>query len=241
VKKSLFTFGLLASSLVMLSAMPLFNNNTAFAQGYDIYRDNGYYSQYPTDDNKYECRTGALEGFFVSSVEFCKQVKFDDKRDKRDNNRTATQGPQGIQGPPGPAGATGATGPPGPAGPTGAIGPQGIQGNPGLLGPQGPAGITQINSTDVYPVTNSSANEPGSSLVFVRSLCDSGDFVINGGYSILSANLAENDTITTFLDAPIVIPTLGLGWQTFVGFDDDESSVTLGVAALCFDNPPLRQ
>ena len=29
--------------------------------------------------NKYECRTGPFEGFFVSSVEFCKHVKFDDK------------------------------------------------------------------------------------------------------------------------------------------------------------------
>jgi hypothetical protein len=70
-KKSLFTFGLLASSQVMLSVMPLLNNpNTvAMAQGYDIYRDNGYYSQYSTYDKKYECRTGPFEGFFVGSVE----------------------------------------------------------------------------------------------------------------------------------------------------------------------------
>ena len=38
--KSIFAFGLLASSLVMLSAMPFFNNNsllnTAMAQGNDI-------------------------------------------------------------------------------------------------------------------------------------------------------------------------------------------------------------
>jgi hypothetical protein len=44
------------------------------AQGYNIYRDNGYYSQYPTDDKKYECKTGPIEGFFVSSVEFCKSL-----------------------------------------------------------------------------------------------------------------------------------------------------------------------
>ena len=56
------------SSLVMLSAMPLFNSNAAFAQGYDTYGDSSY-SQYPTDDKKYECRTGPFEGFFVSSVE----------------------------------------------------------------------------------------------------------------------------------------------------------------------------
>ena len=42
------------------------------------------YSKYPTEINKYECRTGPFEGFFVSSVEFCKHVKFDDKdRSKR--------------------------------------------------------------------------------------------------------------------------------------------------------------
>ena len=80
-KSTILTFVLLASSLVMLSAMPLLNNNNnaAMAQGYDdnYYGDN-YYSQYPTDDKKYECRTGPFEGFFVSSVEFCdaKHKKF---------------------------------------------------------------------------------------------------------------------------------------------------------------------
>ena len=46
------------------------------AQEYDKYGDSSY-SQYPTDDKKYECQTGPFEGFFVSSVEFCKHVKFD--------------------------------------------------------------------------------------------------------------------------------------------------------------------
>jgi hypothetical protein len=111
----------MASSLVMLSVMPLLNNNNiaAMAQEYDKYRDS-YYSQYPTDDKKYECRTGPFEGFFVSSVEFCKHIKFDDKDDRKDINRTGTQGP------------------PGPAGPQG---PQGIQGPPGANGTQGPPGI----------------------------------------------------------------------------------------------------
>jgi hypothetical protein len=54
MKKSAFTFGLLASSLVMLSAMPLFSNNAAMAQAYDNYGDSSY-SKYPTDDKKYEC------------------------------------------------------------------------------------------------------------------------------------------------------------------------------------------
>ena len=122
MKQSVFTFGLLMSSLVMLAIMPILNNNTvAMAQEYDKYRDS-YYSQYPTDDKKYECRTGPFEGFFVGSVEFCKHVKFNDKDDRKNirDNRTGTQGP------------------PGPAGPQG---PQGIQGPPGANGTQGPPGI----------------------------------------------------------------------------------------------------
>jgi hypothetical protein len=107
----------------MLSVMPLLNNNniTAMAQEYDKYRDS-YYSQYPTDDKKYECRTGPFEGFFVSSVEFCKHIKFDDKDDRKDirDNKTGTQGPPG---------------------PAGAQGPQGPQGPPGANGTQGPPGI----------------------------------------------------------------------------------------------------
>jgi hypothetical protein len=59
--------------------------NTAMAQGYDnnYYGDSSGYSN-PTDDKKYECRTGPFEGFFVSSVEVCQHVKFDDnKRSQR--------------------------------------------------------------------------------------------------------------------------------------------------------------
>jgi hypothetical protein len=45
VKKSLFIFVLLASSLMMLAVMPFLNNNGAMAQGY--YDDS--YSIYPTE------------------------------------------------------------------------------------------------------------------------------------------------------------------------------------------------
>ena len=34
--------------------------------------DYNNYNKYPTKENNYECRTGPFEGFFVSSVEFCK-------------------------------------------------------------------------------------------------------------------------------------------------------------------------
>ena len=138
MKKSLFTFGLLASSLVMLGVTPFSTTNAAMAQGYDNYGDSSY-SQYPTDDKKYECRTGPFEGFFVSSVEFCKHVKFDDNKDDRKDhkvrdNRTGTQGPPGPQGPAGPQGPQGPKSDTGATGATGATGPQGIQGIQGLPG-----------------------------------------------------------------------------------------------------------
>ncbi|MGI0050872.1 MAG: hypothetical protein ACRD8K_03955 [Nitrososphaeraceae archaeon] len=72
-------------------------------QGYDDYYGDSY-SKYPTDEKKYECTTGPFEGFFVSSVEFCKHVIFDKDDNKRDSNRTGTQGPPGPQGIPDPAG-----------------------------------------------------------------------------------------------------------------------------------------
>ena len=106
-KSQLFTFGFLLSSLVMLVLVPFLNQqqnsfSNVMGQEYDKYGDS-YYSHYPTDDKKYECRTGPFEGFFVSSVEFCKHVKFnDDRKDhSRDNNRTGTQGPPGPVGPAG--------------------------------------------------------------------------------------------------------------------------------------------
>jgi hypothetical protein len=130
--KSVITFGVLLSSLVMLSAIPLLNNNNtvAEAQEYDKYGDS-HYSQYPTGDNKYQCRTGPFEGFFVSSVEFCKHVKLDDRKDndRNDNNITGTQGPPGPAGPQGPQGPPGNNGSTGPAGPAG-TGPIGIEACP---------------------------------------------------------------------------------------------------------------
>jgi YVTN family beta-propeller protein len=96
------------------------------------------YSKYPTEENKYECQKGPFEGFFVSSVEFCK-FKFDDNRNdhSRDNNQTGTQGSPGPQGP---QGETGPQGPPGETGQTGATGSQGPKGDPGATGSQGPKG-----------------------------------------------------------------------------------------------------
>jgi hypothetical protein len=236
-KSTVLTFGLLASSLVMLSAMPLFNNNAAFAQGYETYGDSSY-SQYPTDDKKYECRTGPFEGFFVSSVEFCK-FKFD-KDDRKDNNRTGTQGPAGPQGPPGlngtqgpqgPPGATGATGPQGIQGIQGPIGPNGIQGD---IGPQGPAGNLVINSSNLYRVLGNNA----TSGFFSQAFCDIGDVVFEGGFSTLTG-LAQGATISPIVDGPSIIGApIDRNYDVILRSTDP--TLIYRAVAFCFDNPPLR-
>ena len=87
----------LLMSLILGSGLAAFTSNSASAQNYgyqddysyNSYSDSSYgdsYSKYPTDDKRYECRTGPFEGFFVSSVEFCKHVKFD-KDDRKDHDR----------------------------------------------------------------------------------------------------------------------------------------------------------
>ncbi len=81
-------------SLFMILTAPFANSyilsHPAMAQGYDnnnyynnYYGDNDMYSKYPAEVNKYECRTGPFEGFFVSSVEFCLADSFDDHNKDR--------------------------------------------------------------------------------------------------------------------------------------------------------------
>ena len=217
-KSQLFTFGFLLSSLVMLVLVPFLNNNSflsnpAMAQEYDKYRDSSY-SQYPTDENKYQCRTGPFEGFFVSSVEFCKHVKFDDKDDRKDNNRTGTQGPPGPQGPAGPQG------------------PPGLNGTNGVNGTQGPPGITFINNTNLYEVQGITVNATGNFAVMSQAVCDDGDIVVEGGYR--SLNNADSNVIVDGpstangdFDNAYIVSMLGGGKQFFA-------------FAFCYDNPPLR-
>jgi hypothetical protein len=217
--KSILTFGLLASSLVMLLIMPFLNNNsfsnTAMAQEYDKYGDSSY-SQYPTEDKKYECRTGPFEGFFVSSVEFCKHVKFND--DRKDN-RTGTQGP------------------PGPAGPQGI---QGLPGSRGATGATGPAGITTLNSTNVYLVQNSTTSVPPATSTLTIAVCDPGDFVLNGGFNFFGSQRNNDEIISIFADQPFVDNILGEGWGAIATINGNTSSISLNVFADCFDNPPAH-
>ncbi len=226
MKKSVLTFGLLMSSLVMLAAIPLLNNNTVvLAQGY--YEDSSY-SQYPTDENKYQCRTGPFEGFFVSSVEFCKHGKFDnkDRKDIRDN-RTGTQGPPGPQGPIGPAG------------------PQGIQGEPGPAGATGAPGITFLNATNLYRVVeNISVAHEGDFSIESFAECDSGDSPVNG-LSIYSQSSVPGRNGTLSFTGTIANTTTGFnvtalptGYLT-TAFDVTPLDYVQSVVT-CFDNPPLR-
>ena len=220
------TFVLLASSLVMLAVMPLLNqnnsfSNTAMAQGYN---GDSYYSQYPTDDKKYECRTGPFEGFFVSSVEFCKHIKFDDRKDNKDRDiKTGTQGPQGPQGPPGATGATGATG------------PQGLPGSPGL---QGPPGITNVNASNYYSVIGNASPIDQSNTANSTVSCLPGDVAISGEYNITStsATLPPGSYDLRYFGS--LGPDPPTNWSTQLFGSGGFISVTTTVN--CFDNPPLR-
>jgi hypothetical protein len=266
--KSALTFGLLASSLVMLAILPFLNQNKSFsnvmAQEYDKYGDSSY-SQYPTDDKKYECRTGPLEGFFVSSVEFCK-FKFD--KDDRKDNRTGTQGPQGPAGPQGPPGATGATGAIGPQGiqgiqgPIGPNGTQGIQGIQGPIGPNGTQGIQGIqgprgfNGTDGVNGTQGLPGTPGlnridpTDLYLVEGTVNS--TVVGGELSSTSSRAMCNLGDTIFIGSYVTfnsgiidsvsdfpaLPTFNFnGWEASINENDPTASATVRAFATCFNNP----
>ena len=229
--KSILTFGLLTSSLVMLGVMPFFNTNGAMAQEYDKYGDS-YYSQIPTDDKKYECRTGPFEGFFVSSVEFCKNVKFDDKRTDIRDNRTGTQGPAGPAGPAGPQGIQGIQGP---IGPNGTQGEQGIQ---GIQGIQGQSGITVLNASNVYRNSSSIITIPANTnAINVHAECDTGDTAINGFYRY-TGTITPTTMINTAGAGPLFGGNVPTEWFAFVIFPSEGARFSATV--FCFDNPPLR-
>jgi hypothetical protein len=230
--KAVITISLfLMGSLIMLVPFANINlfSNTAMAQGYDnYYGDNNSYSKYPTEDKKYECQTGPFEGFFVSSVEFCKHISFDDRKDhSRNNNQTGTQGP------PGPTGATGATGPQGIQGIQGPIGPNGTQGPPG---PGGPSGITGLNSSNAYEVfSDVIAIAPNSGEGRLLT-CDPGDTVISGGY-----NLDSTSPFSSVINVLDNHPSGLDGWFVNVVYSNATgASAQLTIIANCFDNPPAH-
>ena len=185
-----------------------------------------------TDDKKYECRSGPFEGFFVSSVEFCKHIKFDDN--KKDT-KIGPQGPSGPAGPPGPNGATGATGP---------EGPKGIQGIPGITGATGaigPAGITTLNSTNLYSTNLTFAIVPNGQINGYVATCDDGDAVINGVYQVLTAEPVDSKINVIFEGAARssfssdIVDAYGI----FIAYSNATGTAAILFAtANCFDNPP---
>jgi hypothetical protein len=213
-----FSFFLLIGSLIMLVPFTSINFSNVNAQEYDKYRDSSY-SQYPTDDKKYECRTGPFEGFFVSSVEFCKQVKFDDK--KRD-------GKVGPEGPPGANGTTGATGPQGEQGIQGIQGPRGFNGTDGVNGTQGPEGPSSIFGK-TYPVTGVIDENPIDGYESF-AICDEGDNALGGGITV--GGVQDVEALNSF-------PVGDEQWAVTVGFTDDTGNLVRSYA-VCFDNPPAH-
>ena len=193
------------------------------AQGYNNYGDS--YSTYPTNDNKYECQKGPLEGFFVSSVEFCKFNKFDKGDRDRDNNQTGTQGPPGPIGPRGPQGESGEPG---------EQGPRGFNGTQGDIGP---AGLSQINSTNFYSRFSEVALDAGNSNS-TTAFCEPGDTALSGGHLVGGVNQGTHifELISSQLNDPF-----NDGWTVdgqYSGATPD--SVNLFAQVNCFDNPPLR-
>ena len=199
------------------------------------YYDDSSYSQYPTDDKKYECRTGPFEGFFVSSVEFCKHVKLDDKKDR--DGKVGPQGPQGPPGANGTTGATGATGATGPQGPQGIPGTKGTNGQDGAPGPQGPPGITQLNDTNVYIVREQFVNPSGSTSLIGVAQCQPGDTALTGGYIYISSSgtiqIVANGAVSGGIGPGISEP---IAWRTLLS--NVPVGTTLTVDVFCFDNTP---
>ena len=196
------------------------------AQGYDKYRDNGYYSQYPTEDKKYECRTGPFEGFFVSSVEFCKHVKFDkdDRKDNRDN-QTGTQGPPGLS-----RSGAGCSRSTRNSRYTRWNRPNGTQGD------IGPTGLSVINDTNIYRNVSSVDFVAGSSNS-TTATCDPGDTPLSGGHEVgdISEDTHNFDLIKSGLSFD------GEGWTVDAEYSGPAGDfIVLSAEVNCFDNPPLR-
>jgi hypothetical protein len=127
-------------------------------------------------------------------------------------------------------------------------GGQGITGQAGPIGPIGPAGppgITQLNDDNTYQIADSFLNNLTTSNPLGQTFCDTGDFVINGGYRMLaiSGPLEEAADLVVATDRPILDP-FGAGWEVeiIVTSDDPTSDALIfyNVHAICFDNPPLR-
>ena len=224
---TLSLFLLLGTLLMLVSFTGINYPHTAMAQGY--FDNTRSYSTYPTDDKKYECRTGPFEGFFVGSVEFCKHLKFDkDRKDVSRDNRTGTQGPPGPPGPPGPQGIQGIQGP------RGFNGTDGINGTNGL---PGPAGTNFINSTNTYFRDTVSNNITGGGhppfLTTANIQCDPGDTTLSRSFTQTNL-IIEGGNPDGIIVADNQLGTFG--WLLTLKSTTDFQPFSLTI--LCLNNPP---
>ena len=110
-------------------------------------------------------------------------------------------------------------------------GPQGLRGFNGTDGEQGPPGITFINSTNTYTRSANSTNTQPFPDVFItaaRPSCDSEDFAINGGFSVLNIRL----NAVTLQDVRAGSNAWQITLESSTAFQPFISTVT------CFNNPP---
>ena len=184
-KSAITQFSLiLMSTLIMLVPFTSINFPNIKAQEYGTFDDeydDDMYSTYPTQSNKYECKTGPFEGFFVSSVEFCEanHKKFDNHDRKSHIDRDNKTGPQGPPGPKGDKGDTGDTGP---------------RGLPGTNGTNGVNGTNGTNGTNINPCV--------ACLVDALVKLDSGAVLVN-----VTVDLPNNrPTITPVPTKSITLP-----------------------------------
>ena len=208
------------------------------------------------EDKKYECRTGPFEGFFVSSVEFCKFNKFEknNRNDSSRDNRIGIQGspgPQGQTGPSGPQGIQGErrlTGTTGPQGIQGPIGPNGTQGERGLTGltgpasmvpgsqgnqgPQGLSGLNVINETNLYYNPGQSVQSTQDFDAKSSAVCDMGDIALGGNYRVSATT--DNRFLVSF-DGNEGIDTYS---TIIIILGTDPGSINFQSSVFCFDNPP---
>ena len=108
-------------------------------------------------------------------------------------------------------------------------GPRGFNGTDGVNGTQGPAGPHQINSTSIYTVIgNEDDSTLGDGFATSVAMCNPGDTVLSGSYTVVQGGLARIITDTALIAQD--------GWQT-VAFGTTTDFVAVRTYAQCFDNP----
>jgi hypothetical protein len=144
----------------------------------------------------------------VSSVEFCKHVKFDDRKDhnSRDNNnnRTRTQGRSGQQGP---------------------------------AGPQGPQGLPSPNKIlpeNLYYRQGNIGVGFSDQTVNSTSVCNSRDIVIEGDFAIFPNPQAVPNTLLEIIKNVTNSDTNEFGK---LEVSVRGTNMVVQSSAICFDNP----